>query len=99
MEQTRFFQHRACGCFPCHQGIPAEEFNCLFCYCPLYHLGEDCGGEYEYTEDGTKSCHRCRIPHHPDALDRLRPGLCRVLGEARKPKETKSCDTRESRNG
>ncbi len=99
MERYRFFQNTACECFPCHEGIPAGEFSCLFCYCPLYHLGEACGGEYFYTGEGYKSCSRCRIPHRPDALDRLRPGLRRTLEEVRKPKENEPCDTKESRNG
>ena len=40
----RFFQNRECRYFPCHTGVPEEEFNCLFCYCPLYTLGRKCGG-------------------------------------------------------
>ena len=42
---SSFFANRACRYFPCHEGIPEEEFNCLFCYCPLYLLGERCGGD------------------------------------------------------
>ena len=41
---SRFFQNTECEFFPCHQGISKEEFNCLFCYCPLYALGKECGG-------------------------------------------------------
>ena len=37
-----FFQNRACEFFPCHKGADAENFNCLFCYCPLYALGGNC---------------------------------------------------------
>ena len=37
-----FFQHKDCEFFPCHRGLDPEEFNCLFCYCPLYCLGETC---------------------------------------------------------
>ncbi|MBP8030977.1 MAG: metal-binding protein, partial [Acetobacterium sp.] len=35
----KFFQHRDCEYFPCHQADDLEDFNCLFCYCPLYALG------------------------------------------------------------
>ena len=35
-----FFQNRACEYFPCHKGVADEDFNCLFCYCPLYLLGD-----------------------------------------------------------
>ncbi len=58
-----FFQNRECEYFPCHKGIPEEEFNCLFCYCPLYTLGERCRGSYEYLSNGIKSCEHCVFPH------------------------------------
>ncbi|MBR1456901.1 MAG: metal-binding protein, partial [Oscillospiraceae bacterium] len=54
-----FFQNRDCEFFPCHEGIREEDFNCLFCYCPLYALGEECGGAYLYRKSGVKSCERC----------------------------------------
>ena len=38
-----FTQHRACEFFPCHKTSHPEDFNCLFCYCPLYTLGSKCG--------------------------------------------------------
>ena len=58
-----FFQNRDCEFFPCHRGIAEEDFNCLFCYCPLYALGERCGGDCRYTESGVKSCEDCAFPH------------------------------------
>ena len=58
-----FFQNRACEFFPCHEGVGAADFNCLFCYCPLYALGEECGGDFIYTEKGVKSCEACAFPH------------------------------------
>ena len=30
-----FFQNRDCEYFPCHATKHPEDFNCLFCYCPL----------------------------------------------------------------
>ena len=30
-----WFQNRDCEYFPCHKDVKEEEFNCLFCYCPL----------------------------------------------------------------
>lgn len=65
----RFFQHRACEYFPCHPGVREEEFNCLFCYCPLYALGEACGGAYRYTEKGVKDCSGCAFPHRRESYD------------------------------
>lgn len=58
-----FFCHRECEYFPCHETNDPENFNCLFCYCPLYALGEDCGGAFTYTEEGIKDCSKCLIPH------------------------------------
>ena len=58
-----FVQNRDCEFFPCHEGIAAEDFNCLFCYCPLYTLGEACGGNCRYTDTGVKSCEACGFPH------------------------------------
>lgn len=66
-----FFTNRDCPYFPCHEGIPEEEFNCLFCYCPLYALGPDCGGTFTYTESGYKNCTNCTLTHRGDAGTRL----------------------------
>lgn len=60
---SRFFENRDCAYFPCHTGMEGEPFNCLFCYCPLYALGENCGGNFKYTEDGIKDCSDCLVPH------------------------------------
>ena len=62
----KFFQNKACEYFPCHQGADPERFNCLFCFCPLYALGEKCGGNFRYTEGGIKDCSDCRVPHVPE---------------------------------
>ena len=43
-----FMQHTACEFFPCHKTAHPEDFNCLFCYCPLYTLGDQCGS-YSYV--------------------------------------------------
>lgn len=58
-----FYCNRECECFPCHPGVDTEDFNCLFCYCPLYALGEKCGGNFRYTEKGIKDCSGCPLPH------------------------------------
>ncbi len=60
---SRFTQNRACAYFPCHAGVGASDFNCLFCYCPLYALGPRCGGDFSYTESGVKDCKNCAFPH------------------------------------
>ena len=64
-----FFQNRACQYFPCHKGADAENFSCLFCYCPLYALGRRCGGAFRYTPSGVKDCSRCAFPHKRENYD------------------------------
>lgn len=71
-----FFQNRDCKYFPCHKGADEENFNCLFCYCPLYLLGDKCGGDFRYTASGVKDCTACLYPHkrenYKEINDRLR---------------------------
>ena len=65
----RFFTNKACEYYPCHKGL--EEFNCLFCYCPLYSR-EKCPGKHEYIEVNgkqIKSCMDCTFPHQPENYD------------------------------
>lgn len=66
-----FFQNRDCEYFPCHKGKDEENFNCLFCYCPLYALGSKCGGNFRYTEDGIKDCSGCTVPHRKENYGRI----------------------------
>ncbi|MEG1584163.1 MAG: cysteine-rich small domain-containing protein [Anaerovorax sp.] len=70
-----FFSNRECEYFPCHKTNTPERFNCLFCYCPLYALGTECGGDFVYTENGIKNCSACMVPHEKDCygdiLDKL----------------------------
>jgi len=59
---SRYFGNYECESFPCHKTDTPEDFNCLFCYCPLYHL-EDCGGNYTLTDNDIKDCSACLLPH------------------------------------
>lgn len=61
-----FLQNTACEFFPCHKCGNPKKFNCLFCFCPLYVLGNKCGGNPKYLEDGTKDCSECLLPHIPE---------------------------------
>ena len=66
-----FFENRACDYFPCHAGL--YEFNCLFCYCPLY-LKENCPGNPAYIErEGRriKDCTNCTFPHRPENYEKV----------------------------
>lgn len=63
----RFYTNKDCVYLPCHKTKNVDEFNCLFCYCPLYFL-EECGGNYE-DKYGVKDCTNCLIPHGPKGYD------------------------------
>ncbi len=62
-KEYSFYSHKKCEFFPCHETADPENFNCLFCYCPLYALGSKCGGNFKYTEKGIKDCSDCKLPH------------------------------------
>lgn len=68
-ENYSFFSNKKCEYFPCHKvsdEIAEKDFNCLFCYCPLY-LKEKCPGNpvYFVTANGEKikDCSKCTFPH------------------------------------
>lgn len=68
-KKFKFFSHKECEYFPCHKVKDKETFNCLFCYCPLYALGPECGGNFKYGESGIKDCSDCLIPHSPGGFE------------------------------
>lgn len=74
-----FFRHKDCEYFPCHEVDDPEKFNCLFCYCPLYALGEECGGNYVYTKKGIKDCSNCILPHQPDSFDYVKENFSKII--------------------
>ena len=57
---SAYFENRDCKYYPCHKDT--DEINCMFCYCPLYHL-EKCGGNFGFTDKGVKDCSKCTLPH------------------------------------
>ena len=74
MRHYAFFRNLECEFFPCHKTDDPERFNCLFCFCPLYHMA-DCGGDY-VNYDGVKDCSACTYPHDPANYDEI----CARLG-------------------
>lgn len=62
-KKYKFFSHKECEFFPCHRVENIDDFNCLFCYCPLYSLGSRCGGNFSYNEKDIKDCSNCNLPH------------------------------------
>lgn len=57
--------NKTCEYYPCHENVK-REFNCLFCYCPLYRL--KCPGMYKVITDNNgqkcKDCSNCTMPHN-----------------------------------
>jgi len=68
----RFFKNKKCKYFPCHKLPGKNDFNCLFCYCPLHILGDKCGGNFRYGGAGKfKNCADCHLPHIPEYYDKI----------------------------
>ena len=80
----RYFQNTSCEYFPCHKGANKEDFNCLFCYCPLYALGDRCGGNFTYLENGIKDCSSCLVPHKAANYDSINARFAEVAELAKK---------------
>ncbi len=84
MANYDFFQNQECPYFPCHQNADPKTFNCLFCYCPLYALGDRCGGSFTYTKDGIKDCSGCLRPHRRENYGKILEKLPGILEIAKK---------------
>lgn len=81
-ENFKWYSHRDCEFFPCHEGADPDSFNCLFCYCPLYALGDRCGGHFTYDDDGIKDCSGCLIPHSTGGYDYIAERFAEIAGLA-----------------
>ena len=66
-----YYCNMACQYFPYHKGLEGEDFNCLFCYCPLYALGDSCGGDFSHLKNGIKDCSACLFPHRPENYEEI----------------------------
>lgn len=84
MANYDFFQNSACEYFPCHKCEHPETFSCLFCYCPLYALGDKCGGNFSYTKDGIKDCSGCLIPHRRENYGKITEKMGQIIELAKK---------------
>ena len=78
MGNYKFFQNIKCEYFPCHKKIEKNIFNCLFCYCPLYALKKECGGNFRYTNH-VKDCSQCILPHGKGAYDYIMSKIEEVI--------------------
>ena len=85
MANYDFFQNSECEYFPCHTCADKETFSGLFCYCPLYALGDLCGGNFTYTKEGIKDCSGCLIPHRRENYEKVMEKMGAVIELAKKP--------------
>lgn len=79
MEHYKFSQNRKCEYFPCHKTNNPDKFNCLFCYCPLYALKDQCGGNFRYNDKGIKDCTNCLAPHGEKGYEHIMAHIKEVL--------------------
>ena len=79
-----YFAHGECEYFPCHEGADSNNFNCLFCYCPLYVLGENCGGDFLYLDNGIKDCSRCLKPHKRENYEEIVKSFGKIVEQMSK---------------
>ena len=81
---SRFFQNINCEFFPCHHSKTEtddrDNFSCLFCFCPLYSLNENCGGNYTYAENGVKDCSKCDFPHKKENYETMMEKIKKLYG-------------------
>ena len=84
MANYDFYQHKQCEYFPCHAGADPETFSCMFCYCPLYALGDNCGGNFTYLENGIKDCSNCLRPHKRENYAAIQEKTMEVIEMAKK---------------
>lgn len=91
MERFKFMQNSECEYFPCHKTESEQEFNCMFCYCPLYALKDSCGGNFKYNEKGIKDCSDCSLPHGKQGYEHVMEHIRDVieLGKLQKTEENK----------
>jgi Zn-finger protein len=63
----KYFSNKRCKFYPCHN---VDDINCLFCFCPLYHL--ECDGNFTVKKQEQiliKDCSNCLIPHSRQAYE------------------------------
>lgn len=85
-ENYKFNANEKCEFFPCHKTNNPKSFNCLFCYCPLYLLKEECGGNFKY-KNGIKDCSDCLIPHSEGGYEFIMSKMNMVITLGRKETE------------
>lgn len=79
-----FFENKYCKYYPCHK---IYEINCLFCYCPLFHM-ENCPGNPKH-DDKVKDCSNCAFPHRSYNIKEMFKELEKLFKEGKFEWQTK----------
>jgi Zn-finger protein len=73
-----------CNYYPCHDGIIEEEYQCEFCFCPIYPCNiEKTGGKIISGRDGSQiwDCSDCIIVHEKENFNKIKKGLHNIIQE------------------
>jgi Zn-finger protein len=73
-----------CKFFPCHKGINPEDFDCTFCYCPIYPCGiKETGGKWITGNSGDAiwDCTGCNIIHRKDVVKKIKSKIRDIIYE------------------
>ncbi|MCL4476132.1 MAG: PAS domain-containing protein [Nitrospirae bacterium] len=89
-DPSRFYCNYDCKYFPCHE-TDSENFNCIFCYCPMYYLHSCLGSPQYLTGSGSviKDCSRCDFPHRPENYETIIEYL--ITSKKNRGPEQESC--------
>ncbi|WP_084448487.1 cysteine-rich small domain-containing protein [Desulfovibrio inopinatus] len=77
----KYYKNTSCRYYPCHECDPQADFNCLFCFCPLYFF-PDCGGNPQ-LRGAVKDCSQCTLPHSTAGYDHIVAKLKTWFAEGR----------------
>ncbi|MBZ0157060.1 MAG: cysteine-rich small domain-containing protein [Alphaproteobacteria bacterium] len=79
-DTSEFFSNHTCKYFPCHE-TDSTQFNCIFCYCPMYFVRNCLGRPRFITSDNktVKDCSGCDYPHRPENYRKIIGYLIEVI--------------------
>ena len=89
-----FYTNKECEYYPCHPVPEGTEFNCLFCYCPLYMLGRKCGGTSPIWKAASRTAASAWYPTAGRTMDLLPTVSRRLLARWRNGRRRKDSKRR-----
>jgi len=83
-DNYKFFSHKQCEFYPCHEGYNDKDMNCLWCYCPLQTKPSCPGirdGSAKFLSNGYKDCSNCTFPHDKENYNEMLKELNEMIGK------------------